>query len=353
MIPLPLLQRLLLPVFIVIYAFLSLYVMAVFVPGSGYGINNNAGIPRPPLVYRPLVPLITKEVRAMIPDSSVESATAWLIEWRDSYNGNRILRINPARPLHFAIDNGHIFDTMLRMLVVYATLVAFIWMMYRLTAELLPQSRAYALLAPVVVMLHASSYLWRAAYTYDFAEMFFSCACFYFLYRREWAAYMVCLGFATFAKETAVFSALFFTIWFYHDLPRRQYFKLMLGQWAVYIGIEGFLDYIYSDRVPIYNGVTYMGQVKENFLHMINYDYLVFLATLVTGMLLTYKWQEKPLFLRAGMWLVVMNVAAFIAVCHPGEYRDLFWCLPIVSILMTHTLVRVAEADKMEMFAPV
>jgi len=73
---------------------------------------------------------------------------------------------------------------------------------------------------------------------------------------------------------------------------------------------------------------------------------------MVAAVLLFYRWVDKPEFLRKGFGLVVLNAAVFVTVCRDGEYRDLYFCLPILAMLGTHTLVSLIGADRFAIFKP-
>ena len=51
------------------------------------------------------------------------------------------------------------------------------------------------------------------------------------------------------------------------------------------------------------------------------YDITQYMATLLFFGLMAYRWQEKPILLRHGMWLLPLSFALFLQFGWPQEYR--------------------------------
>jgi hypothetical protein len=350
--------------FIILYALLSVYDIFVFIPGSNYAIDNiQDGIMKPPVAYRVLMPTVTSTLRALIPDVVAQEVSSVLIAMRDSTAGRQYFQVrkyepawNPSQPLPRQVDNDRIFDTSLKILVVYLSLLAFIAMYYHLALALWPDSRAYALWAPVLMLLLISVLNVHYAYTYDYPEIFFSCACFYLLLKQRWAAYILCLTIATLNKETTLFGIFFFMVWFYNRLPRKQYWMLAGLQLYIYVMIKVAVTIYYADRPSLY-GTTFFNHViislRDNIFFLYGASYYNFVCFIATMLAIMYRWQEKPAFLRGGVWMLLPNMLAYIFMCNRGEYRDLYWSIPVMVLLATHTLVSITGIAHMPAFLPV
>jgi hypothetical protein len=342
-------QRSVLIFFIALYLISTLYVMSVFIPGSAYGINNTpvGREVRPPVAYRVLMPTVTSVVRSLMPDTLVQAASPYLISARDSEVGKRLLRLSRLPAIPEPLSDARIFDTSIQMFLVWLSLLAFTAMLYLLTKELFPAIHACALLAPLVFLWLLPVPLSRFAYTYDFAELFFSCATMYLLLRRQWWFYMGCLAVATLNKETSIFVIFFFIVWFYPRLPRRFYIKLCIMQLLLYAIVHGmvYLHYnIHLEAMHRYSNFVQKFTVHMNYMY--GYSFHTFIAFLGTLLLLFYRWEEKPAFLLGALWMFLPNMAAYVLLCNDGEYRDLFWSMPPMVILATHSLVLLTNAHK-------
>ena len=58
--------------------------------------------------------------------------------------------------------------------------------------------------------------------------------------------------------------------------------------------------------------------------------------TVITMIL--YQWEEKPLFLRCGLWMLLPLVSLCFFFGWLDELRDYYEVYPIITLLMAHTL---------------
>jgi hypothetical protein len=346
-------ERTTLACFWTLYVLTALFVMVTFVPGSGYLTDNSHEEVAPPVAYRVLVPAMTKGIYAMVPASVEEAMTPYLVSLRETSVFARLMQFDrwPALPRTF--QDGALLMTLIKLMVVFGWLLAFIYMLSRLTAAFFPASRACALLAPLLFLWLLPAFLHRYAYTYDFAELFFSCACFYLLYKQRWNAYLFCFALATLNKETSGFIIFFFAIWFLPRLPQQRYLTLLCAQILLFVIIETMIISSFA-HVPGSHGGTgidyYINTFLRHMRHAFGYNYYSYVCAVITGFLLLYKWQEKPAFLLAGLLMAIPNLAAYFLTCNVAEYRDLFWCMPVPVILATHSIVKLLELDDVPLF---
>lgn len=337
----PALRRCLLPVFVVIYLVSSIYLMlpfAVGVVGSGYtGLDSSPyGVESRPVVYRVLIPAISRAVHTAIPSAIEQPATEAMIRWRDSEEGKQAVKDWFIRKPPLA--DHQIFETAVVAAVAYVTLLMFIAMFYMLTITLLPQSRAYALFAPLIALQTIPAMTVENGYIYDFAELFFTCALLYFLFKQRWSSYLICFLFATLNKETSVFTIFFFTLWFWQRLPHRQFINLLVAQCVIYIAIKAGVTLYFADKP----GVVVQHHFSEQIDYVVAHMGTVILLILTTLVSISYRWLEKPAFLSGSLWMLFPNLVAYILICVPGEYRDFYWVLPVLIIHTTYALIAFA-----------
>ena len=312
--------------------------MIPFITGcvaSGYsGLDSGSyGIKSRPVVYRVLIPIIAKVAHSIIPEAIEQPLTEKMIHWRDSEEGKKTINsfFLHAPPL----TDDKIFESAVAAFVAYLTLLAFIWMLYTLACALFPESSAYALYAPLIALQLLLALTVRNSYIYDFAELFFSCALFYLLFKQRWGLYMVTLVFAVLNKETALFSIFFYAIWFYPRLPRKQYIQLFMQQLLIYGAIKTGINTYFSDMpgVVFYN--HFLSHIEYAAQHIVTTTLLV----IATIGVIWYKWNEKPTFLCGGLWMALPNLAAYLLFCSAGEYRDLYWIVPILVLHATYAMM--------------
>lgn len=320
---------------------------AIGVVGSGYtGLDSSPyGVQSRPVVYRVLVPTIARTVHAMIPASVEEKLTSRMIAWRDSDEGRETVKAWFIRPPPLA--DHLIFETAVVAGVTYLTMLAFIGMLYALARALFPESLAYALITPVIALQFIPALTVENGYIYDFAELFFSCACFYLMFRQRWGLYLACVFIGTFNKETTAFGIFFFAVWFYHRLPRAQFVRLLVAQVLLFAAVKGGVMWYYADKPGIIAGSYF--QQHLDFLRTQAPMLLINLASIL--FLVLFRWREKPVFLRAGLWMLLPNTVAY-AFTYPGEWRGFYWSLPVLLMLATHTLISISGIADLKLFRP-
>lgn len=336
--------------FAIFYVLSALFVMTVFIPGSAYLTDNSYEQLAPPVAYRVLMPLMTDTLHTLVPQAVEDALTPLLASMRDSDTGRRLLQLDRFDQLPRTFNDEALVRTLIRVVLVFGWCLAFVAMLQRLARDLFPHSPATSYMAPGLFLWLLPVFMSRYAYTYDFAELFFSCACLWLLWLRRWPLYLLCFAFATLNKETSGFVIFFFAIWFVSRLPRQQFIQLLLAQLLIYGAIELAIISSYS-HIPGSHGGTgltyYINTFLRHLRYAFGYNYYSYLGGVATLMLVTYRWQEKPAFLFSALWMMVPNVVAYIFTCNVGEYRDLFWCMPVPVLLAAHSLVKIGEFDRL------
>lgn len=337
------------------YLLLSLFTMLAFMKGAQFGGNatvaEELATPRPPIAYRVLVPAISDALYKIIPEETKPFLTAQLVQWRDSNFARRIFPWPNNQPWAWPmLMEKNIVRALVNMCVCYISLLAFLYALYRLAAALMPESELYALTAPLLALIVLPAFAARYGYTYDFAELFFSCACLYLLLKERWVAYLGCFLLAMFNKENAGFTIIFFMLWFYPRLSAKRYLSLATVQWLIFSVVKIGLALYFIDRPNRYVGGAYVLRLEDQIVYTLGYDYHSVLCLMMTFVLLTFRWQEKPAFLRTGLVIFASIVPVYWLTCNPGEYRDFYWALPPMLLLATHTLIQLSGFDRWALF---
>jgi hypothetical protein len=340
-------QRWITPLFLLVYAFLSLYVLTIFSITNEFG-TDWIGHETRPVAYRPLILNITTVLDWIVPEAVKDHARPYLLSAIESDLASALISRNYTEPAKLALSEPRIVWTAELLLVVYLTLLSSVWMVFALAKALLPGSPATVLIAPVLTLLLLSIFHGTYGYTYDYAELFFSAALLYLLFRQRWGLYLLCFALATYNKETSLFTIFFYFLFYASRLPRRRYIVLGVAQLALYAAIRAGIMHYYADLPSVFGDEgAYIHTWRENLLYLFTYNNFNDLVNLIVMVvLLTYRWWEKPLFLRAALWMLPANAAAYFLACHAGEYRDFLWCLPVLVILAAHSLACMAGFHK-------
>ena len=331
-------------IFGAIYAVMSIFVMLHFLHGSNLGdvfyrtkfeamYNGTAW---KPFVYRILIPKTTRAiVEATPPD--------WYKAINDSLYG---IKFNPAfdgvRDLFPWLKNvypdpARIYPRAVMTLLIYACLWGYIWALYRLAGAVFPGNAAIRLFAPVFGLLIIPSFSWQFEYVYDIPVLFLSTLCYYFMATNRMKPYLVAFAFAVLNKESAVFILLFFTFWFFNRLDHRRFVTLWSAQCLIYalIKITLTINYLPNAGWLLEHNVTWV-LTSDLFSRS---GYLRILVICLGFFLLTFRWQEKPLFLKYVFWIMPFFYAAYMLFGVPGEYRVFLDMMPLLTLLGVHTLI--------------
>jgi len=327
--------------FILIYAILSLYVMQRFSAVSNMGQSPDYratlgrmvyGTAARPFVYRALVPSLIRMVVDATPDDVRITANANL---QYSAFARMLGRI------------GMTYTQAVMAVILYLCLCGYIVVLYKMGAFFFPQSWAMALFMPVIGLVMIPAFTFNGLYIYDFAVLFLTSACYYCMARQQWRRYLFWFVLACLNKETAIFILIFFALW---CLPRLDSWRFIF-YWAIqcviyiFIKIALSIDFMYNPGVFLENH----GSLDISSL-LGGYNFMRLGLYFMTLFLLTYHWQEKPLFARYILWIYPMMVVAYTLYGIPGEYRVFFDLFPLLTVLITHTLIEGTGIAKAAMF---
>jgi hypothetical protein len=335
-------------IFCALYAALSIFTLVHFLSVSWLGDHGKAthhfdvvydGEAAMPFAGRVLMPKTIRLIVALTPSALEQAVEGAFAGWRNDREINQALPwFWPSFP-----PRSPAYPRLVAVILVYACLIGFIVMFYRLAQALFPQEAMIAYLAPVFGMLAISALSSPMQYMYDFSLLFFSAGCYYFILTKQWKHYAAFFLLATLNRETSVFLLLFFTLWEYRRMEKTTYVHYLSLQIAAYLIVRVAIAAIYQDNAqwfagrmlffPVFNSLLGRGQPGE----------MIVLAGLF--LLLGYRWQEKPAFLKTGLWVWLAMVPVFLVYGYPHEYRVFFDVLPLLTLLATHTLVSLVRKE--------
>jgi hypothetical protein len=315
--------------FIVIYAMLSINAMQRFSWHSAMGNNPDAraafnnmitGTAWKPFVYRVLVPWTVRVIVDATPQAIQNHAAAGLHNSTFAYLLGRTDLSYPRAVLG---------------VVLYSCLCGYIILLYKMGEFFFPGRWAMALFMPAIGLLMIPAFSWHEM-IYDFAILFLTAGCYYYMARQQWVQYFIFFALACLNKETTILVLVFFMIWHARRLDHRTFLFYVVIQSFIYLAIR-----LAIIKAFIFNPGTMLEHHGNLSIAAFIGDYgagrLVYYFTLL--FVLTYRWSEKPLFARYVFWIFPMMLAAYTVYGYPGELRVFYDLFPLFTILVTHTLV--------------
>ena len=337
-----------------------LIVALIYHPGL---INERAGVinltnfeGHKPFQYRIVVPLIVRGLDIVTPDIIKEKVDSLLepkianlkVESEVSDNKIELLsRYIYRSAVYICLNILSIFSFM----VVFRRFSRLISGLPGIISDLLP----LGLVAIIPVF-----YLFPN-YCYDFSHLFLLTLAMYYMYKREWLKYIIVYFFAILNKETVVLLTLLFLIYNWSELPRPQLLKLAGIQFMIFAVIKGALFIIFRHNPGgfvefhlqfnlkhltklanyVWFGIPPKGFLMPFPLNIPQPIGLNVICFAPVAFLVSYRWREKPLFLRQAMISlpILVFLTLFLGIIH--ELRDYYDVLPAVYILATIGLYRV------------
>jgi hypothetical protein len=128
----------------------------------------------------------------------------------------------------------------------------------------------------------------------------------------------------------------------------KAYVNLWVLQYLIYAIVRIFLLYTYAGNEGEYLKNHLFRVLPGDVLTTSKYERILTLSFIF--LMLTYQWQNKPDFLKCGLWLIPFMYVAYLIYGMPGEYRVFFDILPLFVLLGVHTLVAASGLDSTPLF---
>ena len=285
-----------------------------------------------PFAYRILIPRMTTFVRDLTPMTTRQQVSDSFME---SLEANDFMR--RYLPQFKDAFEGATFEKMVTTALNYGFLLGFIWMMFLLGRELFPEDHAIKWFAPIFGMWLVPSFSWQWTYIYDIPLLCLSAACFYCILKQKFYTLIILFTLATLNRESSIFILCFAMIWLFRRLPLSHYLSLSLLLATIYALIKITLYHAYANNIGWILEDNISRILSQDIFSKSGYFRMVIVA--IIFFLLTYRWMEKPLFLKRALWLWPLVWLAYMRAGWPGEYRVFFDIMPLMVLLLTHTLI--------------
>lgn len=319
---------------------IAAFVYLIFIILSGVNTGSRTqtvdmvyGDAHKPYVYRALLPMTARVISELTPD-----------QIRDDFNHHFAQTdfVNNIPRDIYAIDDNHLYEIFLVMLLMYLCLVGFIYSIRYMTAGVFEISKARNNIASLVAVLLLIQGLFYG-YIYDLSALFLTTLALGFLARGKLRYYIILFPFVTLNKETSIL--LTFVYWLhFRDMLDKRTFNTYLGlQIAIFLGIKGGLYWIFRDNL----GDSLEFHLPEHFIeyhrifvkfpHLMIYYLLLLIGT---PAIMAYRWEEKPIFLRRAILMFMPLFFLYLLFGYPFELRVFYEVYPVIFLIMLHSIGR-------------
>ena len=192
------------------------------------------------------------------------------------------------------------------------------------------------LLSLVCVIPFASRWL---GHIYDFSLLMFMGILLFALVSGQHRVFLIVFAVSCLNKETTLLMTVAYASYFYDRLPKRQLLLSLLVQCATFAFIYGFLRYHFAANPGAAMDFWWKGQVSW-FMKRSFEDLATFVVIVA---LITFRWHDKPLVLRRASVMVIANVVLFLLGGSPGEMRNFYESLPLLTLFVCRNLELLGE----------
>ena len=284
-----------------------------------------------PYVYRALVPFIIRTATALVPEETRQAIN-------ESIWGKKAFQLLNDKKLRW--EKMFLTEFLIGSTVMYLGLVGFFFAfryffktVYEAPDKLLDLTSLAALLGLPVMFKYTS-------FIYDFGTLFLFTLGLALMARQKWISFLVVYALACFNKETTILLTMLFVIYFNFMPPARldkpSFLKVLSAQIVIYLIVRAILNYFFYDNPGSFL-LDVTGILAKHNLSMAPYSIEAFVYLFIALMVL-YKWEEKPLFLKWGLWVLPPLVVLCLFFGFLDELRDYYEAYPIVLLLMAHTM---------------
>ncbi len=285
-----------------------------------------------PYVYRMLVPWLIRSTSQLIPNSFEERI-------------NQLPEKNPVlKPILRALtwEKAYLHLYLIGIGIIYLFLVGFMLALRRLFTTLFAAPVRFERWLPVFALAFLFPWV-NVTYIYDFASLFFFTAGLVLCLRANWTGYLLVFALGCLNKETTILLTLQFMVYFGFQtrLKRSLFWRLLVAQLVIFalsrIGLALYFSkmgggmaefHLFDHNLPLlYRWIT---QPPPS----------AYLLSLLLLLLFFYRWNEQPLFLRDGIWILAVLVVLTLLLGWLNEWRDYLEAFPFVYLIFAHNLAR-------------
>ena len=183
-------------------------------------------------------------------------------------------------------------------------------------------------------------------YIYDFPNLFLFTTGLGLMARHKWNFFLILFPLICLNKETAIlltFVYVIHSIKHWKVLNKKQFIYFLLYQIGVFLLIKLGLNWIFRNNLG--------GTVEFHFfdhntaLILKPHPFSTVFLLLGLTILIVHKWNEKPVFLRSGIWMLAPLLTTFLFFGFLDEIRVLYEVYPVLLLLISYSIANLLDID--------
>jgi hypothetical protein len=284
-----------------------------------------------PFAYRILLPQILRGIDAVTPASAAADLDRL---------GARIGWTGP--------QNKYPRDVIWLAVLQFASLIGYALIGASLYSALRKQEKSWRqwIVAPVLLLFLVPIVYKGLGHIYDFTSLFFMVWLLWAMADRRQALYLLVFAASCLNKETTLLMSVAYAAVFFRRMVFGRYVVMLAAQFAIFLAIYVPLRVTYKDNPGSGIQVHWNEQFTYYASHLNNgYVLAIFCMSVVLFVILiTFRWNEKPQLLRRAAVMIVPHMALLFYGAAPGEVRNLYEIVPLVSMLILCSVASICSS---------
>jgi len=285
-----------------------------------------------PFVTRVLISWVTIGTKTIIPVDARSSIT-------------QFARTNPFVSfvvLAYGIPQGYELDGIINIFWQYLSLLGFVLIFMLLIRKVFDLSlRTWFFL--MFIALFGLLPFFKYSYIYDLPELFLCTLAYYAIVSKRMSLYFLVYVCAVLNKETSILliipSILFFSGFQSHR--RSKIICVLMAQIFLFLIIRGVLYYIFRNNPGVNLEIHFMDHLLV-FVNQPIHGFLGVIGSIIIGLLLFYKWKQKPAIIGLGFCSGIILFVLFLIGGYPFEFRVFYevYAVLILSVAWSYLNLR-------------
>lgn len=207
-----------------------------------------------------------------------------------------------------------------------------------------PAWRGWAI-APVLLLFLVPIVNRGLGHIYDFTVLFFIMCLLRAMVSERHGLYLIVFAVSCVNKETTIFMSVAYAAVFLGRMAFFRYAMMLAAQFAIFLVIYGILRSAFGSNpgngleVHLYEQIPYF----KSHLNDVSVVTIFCIASVVLLFLITFRWGTKPQFLRRASVMILPFMAIVLYGAAPGEVRNLYEIVPLVSMLIVSSVESVCR----------
>jgi hypothetical protein len=156
------------------------------------------------------------------------------------------------------------------------------------------------------------------------------------LYKQDWKNFLILYPIACFNKETTILLTIIFFIYYRPRLRTDHFYKLLLIQLTIFVMIKVLLFILFKSNPGSF---IEFHLVDHNIGLLTGYNLTLAFTLFSLIILIYYKWQEKPPYLKITFWNIIPLLVLTLFLGYLDEMRDYYEVYSTVIILISHSVI--------------